>query len=88
MKLKDGFILHKVADQHMMVATGDLSEKFNGLVRGNETAAFILGLLMKDTTEQAIVEAVRKEYSAPENVVEADVHALLAQLRQEGFLDD
>lgn len=88
MKLKEGFILHTTGGEHMMVATGKLAKKFSGLVRNNDTAQIILEQLQKDTTEQAIVDAMMEQYDAPRQVVEKDVHTVLEQLRGEGFLDE
>lgn len=87
MKLKDGFILHNVGNEHMVVATGDAVKDFNGLVRNNETANFIYQQLMEDTTEDAIVEAMLKEYDAPRDVIAADVHKIIEKVRLAGFLD-
>ena len=87
MKLKTGFITHNVGSTQMMVATGPASKFFHGLVRSNETAAFIVDCLKKETTEQEIVAAMLKEYDAPEDVIARDVHAVLGQLREIGALE-
>ena len=41
MKIKDGFILRKVADSYIAVATGEESVNFNAMVTTNETGAFL-----------------------------------------------
>lgn len=88
MKLKDGFFAHDVGNEHMVIATGDASRIFNGLIRNNETADFIYRQLMKETTEKDIVDAMEKEYDAPREQIEADVSKLVNQLREAGFLDE
>ena len=87
MKLKTGFITHKVGNTQMMVATGPASTLFHGLVRSNETAAFIVDCLKKETTEREIVEAMGKEYDAPEDVIARDVHSIVEKLREIGALE-
>ena len=87
MKLKKGFITHTVGEEQMMVATGPASRIFHGLIRSNETAAFIVDRLKKETTERDIVEAMRREYDAPEDVVARDVHRIVEQLREIGALE-
>ena len=57
MKLKTGFITHTIGKEQMMVATGPAGKDFHGLVRSNETAAFIVDCLKKETTEEEIVAA-------------------------------
>ena len=87
MKLKEGFLLHDVGEEHMMVATGEASKAFNGLVRNNKTAAFIFKQLMNDTTEEQIVDAMLAEYDAPRERIAEDVHKVILQIREAGFLD-
>jgi hypothetical protein len=86
MKLKPGFVTHKVGKEQMMVAAGPAARSFHGLVRSNETAAFIINCLKKETTEEAIVEAMLAEYEAPRETVARDVHRVIEQLREIGAL--
>lgn len=88
MKLKEGFILHNVGNEHMMVATGDAGKSFNGLVRNNATANFILEQLMKETTEEQIVDAMMAKYDASREQIETDVQKVLEQLYAIGAIDD
>ncbi len=87
MKLKDGFLLHDVGDEHMVIATGEAAKVFNGLIRNNETAHFLYCQLMNETTEEALVDAMAEQYDAPRERIAADVHRFLEQLRELGFLD-
>lgn len=87
MKLKSGFIIHDVGNEHMVVATGQIFKEFNGLIRNNETANFIYKQLLKDTTEEAIIEAMLNEYDAPREVITSDVHKIIEQVREAGLLD-
>ena len=86
MKLKTGFITHTVGKEQMMVAAGPVAKSFHGLVRSNETAAFIVNCLKKETSEQAIVDAMLEQYDAPREIVERDVHRVVEQLREIGAL--
>lgn len=88
MKLKEGFLLHNVNGEYMMVATGEAGKSFNGLVRNNATANFILEQLQRETTTEQIVEAVLEHYDAKREQVEADVNRVTELLRKEGFLDE
>lgn len=88
MKLKEGFVLHDVGDEHMAIATGKAAKSFSGLVRNNETAHFIYEMLLSDTTEEAIVEAMAERYNAPREVIAADVKRVVEQMRKAGFLDE
>lgn len=87
MKLKKGFIIHNVGNEHMAVPTGEALQEFNGLIRNNETANFIYRQLLEDTTENAIIDAMLREYDAPREVIAADVHKIIEQMLEAGLLD-
>ena len=87
MKLKTGFITHNVGKEQMMVAAGPAAKQFHGLVRSNETAAFIVDCLKKETTEQEIVEAMLQEYDAPEELIARDVHSVVEKLQEIGAVE-
>lgn len=86
MKLKSSFITHKVADEHITVSTSNT--QFAGLVRSNETAAFIIEMLKTDTTPEAIAEAICEKYEAGFQTVLADVMRVINSLREIGAIDE
>lgn len=55
LKPKNGFILRKLGAEYMMVALGEASKNFNGMIRMNETGAFYWKELEKGTTEEDLV---------------------------------
>ena len=87
MKLKTGFITHNVGKEQMLVAAGPATKTFHGLVRSNETAAFIVDCLKKETDEEAIVEAMLQVYDAPRETVAADVHRIVEKLKEIGAVE-
>ena len=88
MSVKDGFILHNIGEEYMAVATGEAAENFNGIVRNNETAAYIFELLQQETTEEAIVDAMCERYDADRSIIERDVKAVIEKMRSAGFLHE
>lgn len=87
MRLKKGLIRHQVLDDSMWIATGSLSEKFRGMVRGNETAGFLLEHMQNETTEQELVDALLAEYEVEREQAARDVEKLVHMLREEGLLE-
>lgn len=81
MRLKEGFITHTIQDTQMMVAAGEAAKSFHGLIRSNETAAFIVNCLKADTTENAIVDSLMSEYDVSREIAEQDVRDILDKLR-------
>lgn len=88
MNLKEGFVLHNVGAEHMVVATGEAGKIFNGLVRNNTTANFIFEQLLKDTTEEQIVDSMLAKYDVSKEQVTSDVKRVIQQIREAGFLNE
>ena len=88
MKLKEGLIFHAVGEEHMAVATGEAAKSFNGIIRNNETAAYIFELLQEEITEENIVEAMCERYDAPKDVIASDVADVVDRIRKAGLLHE
>ena len=86
MKLKAEFITHVTGTEALLVPTGGAG--FSGLVRGNKTFGAVLELLKQNTTEAAIVAALKERFDAPDGAIEADVKRALSELRKIGALDE
>ncbi len=86
MKLKNGYITHASAGEHILVSAGD--NGFAGLVRSNDTAAFLVELLKQETTEEQLVEAMLREYDVSRERVTQDVRRILEKLRSIGALEE
>lgn len=87
MKLKEGFITHTLQGQHMMVAAGPAARTFHGIVRSNETAAFLIECLKQETTEQTLTEKLCAEYDVSAERAAAGVAKVLRQLREIGAIE-
>ena len=60
MKLRNIFVSDTLGDEKILVSTND--NIFNGLIRTNEAASFIIDCLYVDTTVDEIVDKVIKRY--------------------------
>ena len=85
MKLKKEFITHTSGDEQLMISAGG---SFNGMVRSNKTAAFIIDLLKEETTKEKIVSLMLETYDADEQVISADVDKVIDALRSIGAIDE
>ena len=88
MRLAEGFITQVYRDELLVVAAGSAAEKFRGLARANETAAFLIEKLKTETDEAGLVAALRAEYEVDEATAAADVRAVLDKLRGIGAISD
>lgn len=86
MKLKQGFIPHDTGSESILVPMGGAG--WSGVVRGNKTLGAILDLLKENTTESAIIDAMKARFDAPEEIISRDVKKALSELRKIGALDE
>lgn len=87
MKIKDSFVVHTVGNIQMMVDSDDSENKFDGLVRSNETAAFIISQLNEDKTEKDLVKALLSEYDVDEQTAEEAVKYVINKLKSINALE-
>ena len=86
MKLKNDFITQTIDESQFLIPVG--SESFNGIVRSNKTAAYIVDLLKEETTEEKIIDALCARYDASREVITADVRKILDTLRSINALEE
>lgn len=82
MKIKDGFMLRKVGGQYVVVALGEASRSFNGIIRLNDTGRFLWERLSSDITVEQLCEALLAEYDVTEEQARADVSEFVQTLRK------
>ncbi|MBQ4058459.1 MAG: PqqD family protein [Lachnospiraceae bacterium] len=86
MKLRKGFITHESNGEHITVTAGNTA--FNGLVRSNKTAGFIVECLKENVTKEEIIHKMLDKYDACEETITKDVDMILARLQEIGAIDD
>ena len=87
MKIKEGFVLHSVGDENVVVAIGKMTTKFRGMIRLNDTGAFIFRRLEKETDEKSVVAALIAEYGIDEATATTAATSFISQLEKAGVLD-
>ena len=88
MKIKDLFVLQELVDEYMVVPVGDEADRMQGIIRLNETGAFLWKLLSeKNRTEDDLVKAITDEYDTDKETARADVVAFIDTIKQFGCLE-
>ncbi len=86
MRIKKDFTIQKVGTSYVAVAVGETSKTFHGMVRLNDTGAFLWKLLSKkDCSEEDLVEALLGEYDVSREVAARDVHTVVKSLEENGI---
>ncbi len=86
MKLNPEFLIQQIGDTAVLVPVGNAGNKFHGIVQLNNTAAFIVGCLTKETDENEIKKALASEYEGTDEEYTLSIQDTLAKLRECGAL--
>lgn len=88
MKIKPGFTLRHVADEYMVMPTGENIKRFGGTVILNEVSAFIYEQLKQPISREDMLAQILAEFDVDEATAVADLDALLEQFRQMELLEE
>lgn len=82
LRAKKGFLLRKLGPEYMVVAIGEASKSFNGMIRMNETGAFYWKELEKGTSEDQLVAKTLERFTGlEEETARRDVHRFLQSIQ-------
>ena len=87
MKIKNGFVVRKIANQYMAVPVGARAKELHGMIGLNETAAFLWELLKEERTEEELAALVYEEYEISEEEALWAVQRFCKSLQEEGVLE-
>ena len=88
MRVKEGFVIREVAGQILVIATGEASKDFHGMVKLNETGKDIWLGLQQGLSVDEIAARIETKYNVESAVALQDVEEFVANMREMGFLAD
>ena len=88
MKIKDTFLMKEIAGNFVVVPTGNELVNLNGMITLNDSGAVLWGFLENDTTKEAVIDGMLKEFDIDKETAEADIDEFLDLLRKIGALDE
>ena len=86
MILRNEIIVSFLGDEYVAVAAEEASEHFHGMIKLNETGAFITECLKKETTAEAVAEALCEKYDVSREKALGDVMKLVEAYKKAGLL--
>ncbi len=87
MKIKTGFVLHSVGNEHVVVAVEERTHSFHGMIRLNSTGAFLWQKMQEETTENDLVRAIISEYNINDDIALEAVKSFVKQLSDADVID-
>ncbi len=88
MRIKKGFVLREVAGQAMVIATGEASKDFHGMIKLNDTGKDIWQGLIDGLSADQIVATIRGKYEVEQDKAAQDVSEFIQKMEEMGFLLD
>lgn len=86
MRIKNGFVLREVAGQVMVIATGEASKNFHGMIKLNSTGKDIWQGLQAGKTVEEIAKELQDKYQVEYAKAEDDTKEFLAKMLEMGFV--
>lgn len=87
MKLNSEYILRTVAGEPVIVPTGSSTQKINGLITLNDSAAFLWECVAKGLEREEIIKKVKEEFDVEESEAVSNVNGFLDMLLEQGFAE-
>ena len=87
MKIKENFILRKVADSYIVVPVNSMTLNFNGIINLNETGAFLFEKLQQGAEREDLVSALLNEYDVAPDRASNDVDVFIQKVRDADVLE-
>ena len=88
MKIEPNFEIVQIADDYMLVPVGDKIEQFNGTVVLNEVAAFLVGKMKTDITEEQLIDLVMEEYEVDKETAKEDIEKVILDMKKIGIIHE
>ena len=86
MRIKNGFVLREVAGQIVVIATGEASKDFHGMIKLNVTGKVIWLALQEGLSEDEIAQRLQEQFDVDSEKALRDTQAFLQQMEGMGFL--
>lgn len=86
MKRKSNIIVRELDGEFIAVDAGVGKDRFNGMLKLNKTAAFVLDCLETDTDLDAIVSRMTEKYDVDSETARENASRVIETLRTAGLL--
>ncbi len=87
-RIKEGFRLHRVAGNSIVVAVGAASMSFNGMITLNATGEYIWKMLENGYSDKMIAAEMANEYGIDSEEAFNDVREFIQSLEGAGLLEN
>ena len=87
MKIKNGFVLRRVLDEAIVIASGEVSKNFHGMVKLNDSAADIWEWIVEGCEEKELALKLSQKYDLEADKALVDVRSMISQMADAGLIE-
>ena len=87
MKIKKGFVVREIAGQTIVIALGEATKIFNGMIKLNESGRSIWDMLVVGAEKSDIVKMLTDTYEVNGEIAARDVDAFVNTLQGANILE-
>lgn len=88
MKIKKDFVLRKLAGGYVATAVGSAASEFRGIIKLNETGAFIWRELEGGATIDELCNKICSNYNIDSQTAKSDCELIIEKLKKCGAIDE
>ena len=87
MKIKEGFVLHEVADAWLVFSVGSATVDFNSIIKLNESGVLLWRALEQNCDRDFLINVLLDEYEINNKTAASDVDEFIEKLIRVGCID-
>ena len=87
MKIKNNFVLKKIAGSYVVVPVRTRAVDFSGIIKLSESGAFLWRILEKGVDREELIAKMLEEYAVDEATAAADIDRFVAKLREADLIE-
>ncbi|RGF12483.1 PqqD family protein [Blautia sp. AM16-16B] len=87
MKIKSGFVLREVAGKAVVIAVGEASKSFHGMINLNSTGKVIWQGVDKGLSEEEITSLIVDTFDVDVQTAQSGVHRMIGQMQDAGVIE-
>lgn len=88
MRIKQGFVLRRVLDEAIVVASGEASKTFHGMIKLNDSAADIWQWISEGKGEAEIAKLLSEKYEISLEKATSDTQAMIKSMAENGLISE
>lgn len=87
MKIKKGFVVRQIAGESVVVALGEASKSFNGIIKLNETGRILWDKLSLGCDKEDLICAIVSQYDVDRDIATADIDRFIDTLKGASIIE-